>query len=173
MSIMYKNENNKIKNTSKKTKVNVSYTDPLEFISYKTEVFTDSDFLVSNKDIEITIDFKNIDNSILDITKYFKDINNNLNRIITILTKLRNLCEDKKDIDIFIRSCKKRIITNNNKILKLKEEINKDIRDMVIYGNKRQHVLEKKVMNMEQFMLAQIVYNENMSKIIKDNLQNK
>lgn len=152
-----------------KIEIAYDFEQPLDFSLYKiTSIYEEEQ---TTEDIKM--DFDKIEKYRAQIIKYFKNINKELMKIITKLTKLKTVVKDQNKIELIIKSCKKKIAFNENKILKLQESINLDIKDIIILGQKKQQELIKKVTELEQLMAAQIIFNNNISNKIQEQTNNK
>ena len=74
---------------------------------------------------------------------------------------------------MIIKSCKKKIVLNENKIEKLQEAINTDIKEIIISSQKEQQELRKRVTELEQLMAAQIIFNNNVNTKVQEQLKSK
>ncbi len=88
-------------------------------------------------------------------------------------TKLKSVVKDTNEIDLIIKSCKKKIVLNENKIEKLQEAINTDIKEIIISSQKEQQELRKRVTELEQLMAAQIIFNNNVNTKVQEQLKSK
>ena len=60
-----------------------------------------------------------------------------------------------------------------NKIEKLQEAINTDIKEIIISSQKEQQELRKRVTELEQLMAAQIIFNNNVNTKVQEQLKSK
>ena len=100
--------------TKRNSKIEIAYDfdHPLDFSLYKIT----STYEEKNTKKDIKINFDKVDEYRIQITKYFKNINHELTKIMSKFTKLKSVVKDTNEIDLIIKSCKKKIVLNENKI---------------------------------------------------------
>ena len=153
--------------TKRNSKIEIAYDfdHPLDFSLYKiTSTYEEKN---------TKINFDKVDEYRIQITKYFKNINHELTKIMSKFTKLKSVVKDTNEIDLIIKSCKKKIVLNENKIEKLQEAINTDIKEIIISSQKEQQELRKRVTELEQLMAAQIIFNNNVNTKVQEQLKSK
>ena len=157
--------------TKRNSKIEIAYDfdHPLDFSLYKIT----STYEEKNTKKDIKINFDKVDEYRIQITKYFKNINHELTKIMSKFTKLKSVVKDTNEIDLIIKSCKKKIVLNENKIEKLQEAINTDIKEIIISSQKEQQELRKRVTELEQLMAAQIIFNNNVNTKVQEQLKSK